>query len=719
MKKFSFTIYSLPRRIASLLLLVIAINASAQNYSGLLDKELKPEIGNELIGGLVDRLLYGDFKGTVTTVKVLDDRDVSLNVSINFIGYNEGYLQAALTDDNKNILKGFSAKKAPISSGANHVEMTFNLDKSQYPNNTTFNAPLLVVMVSKDDKGTHGIRSVFKINKTFTNPLVLPENIVLPVKLIPVKTAGELGANPPSENGGGPGIVIPKRNIYEVIKDKPVINYKPDAIYMTFASAKLATTPAASPTAEAPKKVVLNKMVAGSVIANRSVLSLPVTTAQPAVPASPDKTPAGPVNEPLSFWGDFIYSDVDFESQMKISNVSLNIYPDKNPYSGIYYYLPIAYDIKYDKEKGYAFNMDYGTSRSDGAENKVRMSGTLVSGISLNEVKFIDKMMEAYRKQNPGVKLEKALPLPVAEAPVITIGDELKNFGISNVNINNANSVSEPIEFSWMTDGTTAAELENLLKVNSGIIGKVKFKPQGTELPTQEIPVRIRLIDENTFGRFAMLPQDFRTKNWRNETPFPVKLKYVHLMTIVKDSKGKEGPVIYSWDAGNQEVPPKAQVQFDASTVPPWLDNYKGVAARIWLDYSVVDTCNPCIDGVFSKIVSSTTKPQLSDVAFRVIPFFDEYKISYLDIQMRSQQGEPSGKTEITFPPVHITQDGKDYTLGRIYVPSGAEPALQYRVTAVTKDGAEYTSNWLPRNLLSIPFGSFQLVEQFPALKKN
>jgi hypothetical protein len=455
------------------------------------------------------------------------------------------------------------------------------------------------------------------------------------------------------------------------------------------------------------------------VIANRSVLSAAAPPAAPAVQSQQDKTPQGPANEPLSFWGDFIYSDVDFESQMKVSNVSLNIYPDKNKYSGIYYYLPIAYDIKYDREKGYAFNMDYGTSRNDGAENKVRMSGTLVSGISLNEIKFIDNMMEAYRKQNPNVKLEKALPLPIADMPVITLGDELKNFGITNVNINNANSVSEPIEFSWMTDGTTAAELENLLKVNSGIIGKIKFKPQGTELPVQEVPARIRLIDENTFGRFAMMPQDFRTKNWRNETPFPVKLKYVHLMTIVKDNQGKDGPVIYSWDLGDLHVPPKVQVKFDAATVPQWLDNYKGVPARIWLDYSVVDTCSSCSEAVFSKIISSTTKPQLSDVVFRVIPFFEEYKISYLDIQMRSTQAEPSGKTEITFPSVHITQDGKDYTAGRIYVPAGTEPSLQYRVTAVTKDGAEHTSGWLPRNLLSIPFGSFQLTEQFPALKKT
>jgi hypothetical protein len=268
-----------------------------------------------------------------------------------------------------------------------------------------------------------------------------------------------------------------------------------------------------------------------------------ITPATPSQPP-PSTEPEGPENNPLSFWGDFIYSDVDFESQMKITSVNLNIYRDKNPNSGVFYYLPIAYDIRYDKQKGFAFNVDYGTSRSEGSESKVRMAGILTSGISLYEVQFIKNLMEAYQKQNPGLKLEKPLPLPVSETPVITLGDELKNFGITNVNINNVSSITDPIEFSWLTDGTTAAELENLLRVNSGITGRMKIKPQGGTLPVQEIPVRIRLIDENTFGRFGMTPAEFRNKNWRNETPYPIKLNYIHYMIIDKNRDGKESPII-------------------------------------------------------------------------------------------------------------------------------------------------------------------------------
>jgi hypothetical protein len=679
-----------------------------QNYSGLQNKELMPDLSKEsVIGGLLEVLTTGDLSGNITNVKVLDDQDVSLTVSVAFIGFHEGYVHFSLTDEELKPLKGFTAQIVSIVKDKKEVEARIQLDPKSYGENESFVAPRLLLLVSKTESGTNGVRRIYKLDKKFTNP-ISPDNIIIPVALTPVGSAASLPQTMPTEApNGGSGLVIPKRNVYEVIKDKPTYLYK------------------ASPVVEQPGRVVARPVETERTLVKSKVAAVSVLHAAPIYATvhtesspAPSTDAQGPANKPLSFWGDFIYSDVDFESQMKITSVNLNIYPDKNPNSGVFYYLPIAYDIKYDKEKGFAFNVDYGTSRGEGSESKVRMSGTLSSGISLYEVQFIKNLMDAYKKQNPGLKLDKPLPLPVSETPTITIGDELKNFGITSVNINNVSSITDAIEFSWQTDGTTAAELENLLRVNSGITGKMKIKTTSADLPVQEIPVRIRLIDENTFGRFGMTPTEMRTKNWRNETPFPVKLKYVHYMIIDKNKDGKESPIIYSWDLNNQEIQPRAQVKFDVSTVPTWLDNYKGKTARIWLDYSVTNSCSTCNEKVFSKIVSSTNRPQLSNVVFRVIDFFEEYNIAYLDIEMKSVQGDPNGRTETTFPAVHITKDKADYTAGKIYIPTGSTPIFDYRITVVTNNGQELHSDWIKRNSLNVPFGSFQLEELFPSLKK-
>ncbi|WEK35049.1 MAG: hypothetical protein P0Y53_21380 [Candidatus Pseudobacter hemicellulosilyticus] len=698
-------------------LLTCAAAFSQNNYSGLLNKELTPEIGGaQVIGNIIDRLLYGNFSGSVTKVKVLDDAEQTLTVGVSFIGYTEGYIHVLAADGDANTLPSFPAQTIALDKDKKDVTLTLRFDRKAWPENQPFSVPNLVVLVSKNDKATHGVRTLFKLNKQFVVPYS-PENVVLPIRMIPIGSAASL----PARITGNPGTfkpILPQRNIYNVIKNKQVLLFKVDtaAARVKPATATPVATGPAIRTVARPTPRVINPDVRMVSVLAYPVLT-PVSTGGSSAPP-PNTNPQGPSDSPLSFWGDFILSDVDFESQNQLTNVSLTIYPDKNPASGVFYYLPIAYDVKYDKERGFAFNMDYGTVRDAGGDNRVRMSGTLSSGISLNEIQFIKALMDAYKAQNPGLKLERPMPLPISETPVITLGDELKNFGISNVNINNTSSITDPVEFSWMTDGTTATELENLLRANSGIIGKMKIKPQGTTLGVQEIPVRIRLIDENTFGRFNMSPTDFRNKNWRNETPFPVRLKYLHCMVIDKNDQGKDGPIIYSWDLGNTQVPATSQVKFNADTVPTWLDNHKGKQARIWLEYSVVDTCSPCNEGVFRGIVQATSRPQLNDVVFRLLPFFEEYKISYLDVEMKSSQGSPSGSAEVSFPALHITKDSADQVLGKLYLASGVEPAFDYRVTVVTKEGNEMKSAWIRHISLSVPFGSFQLKNLFPSFNQ-
>ena len=711
------TLPLLVKTIVCVMIVSATCMVSAQNFSGLQGKRLSPDLSKESVIDQIFGMVSGEtaLEGSITEVKVTDDRDVSLTVTITYTGYEGGFIHMMLTNSELNPLKGFTPVKAAVEKDKTTMSLRIQLDPKSYAENEIFNAPRLLLTITRTSELEGGTRKVYTLKKKFQNPIT-PENIIMPIALVPIGSAASLPAQlPPEPSGNAPRLILPKRNVYEVIKDKPMYLYRDATIKM----APSATTQPRSTTApvEADKKVLVRPVITGKSLFKATYAGTVATPSPSPTPTPPSTEPQGPDNNPVSFWGDFIYSDVDFESQMKITSVNLNIYPDKNPNSGVFYYLPIAYDVRYDKEKGFAFNIDYGTSRGVDTESKVRMSGTLASGISLYEVQFIKNLMEAYRKQNPGLKLEKPLPLPVQETPVITLGDELKNFGITNVSINNVSSITDPIEFSWLTDGTTAAELENLLRVNSGITGKMKIKPQSETLPMQEIPVRIRLIDENTFGRFGMTTTELRTKNWRNETPFPVKLKYLHYMVIDKNRDGKESPIIYSWDLNNQEIAPRMQAKFDATTVPQWLDNYKGKQPRIWMEYSVVNSCETCNESVFANIISSTTRPQLSDVVIRVIDFFEAYKIAYMDIEMKSKQGDPSGKTETLFPAIHVTKDKTNYTAGKIYITNGADPSFDYRVTVVTQEGQEMQSDWITRNTLSVPFGSYQLLELFPSLK--
>ncbi len=329
----------------------LMFSAHAQNFSGLQNKELSPDLSKEsIVTGILDVLTSGGgATGTIDRVKVLDDQDVSLTVAIAFSGITEGYIIVSLTDEDLKEVKGFSTQKIAIPTGKNEVQLRLQLDPKSYAESETFTVPRLLVMASKTESGTQGVRRLYKLDKKFMNP-VTPENIIVPVAMTPVGSAASLPKNPPAENsGGGSGLVIPRRNVYEVIKDKPLYLHQ---VKPTPVRRGTVTT---SPVME--RKPVKPAYTAVSVLKMN-----PVYVATPATgtgtPAPVSTEPQGPDNKPVSFWGDFIYSDVDFESQIKITSVNLNIFPDKNPNSGVFYYLPLAYDIRYDGEKGVAFNVD-------------------------------------------------------------------------------------------------------------------------------------------------------------------------------------------------------------------------------------------------------------------------------------------------------------------------------------------------------------------------
>ena len=65
-----------------------------------------------------------------------------------------------------------------------------------------------------------------------------------------------------------------------------------------------------------------------------------------------------------------------------------------------------------------------------------------------------------------------------------------------------------------------------------------------------------------------------------------------------------------------------------------------------------------------------------------------------------------------------ITTIKADYVAGKMYKPTGFSPSFDLRNTVVTKDGNEMTSEWMNRKSRNVPFGSFQLEELFPSLKK-
>ena len=425
-----------------------------------------------------------------------------------------------------------------------------------------------------------------------------------------------------------------------------------------------------------------------------------------------DKGAEGPSNQGISLWEE-LRADVDFNYPTEITNVQLNIFPDKNPASGVYYYVPAQYNLGWNEDNGFKFRILYGTATGSDAGN-VRMAATLSPDISNKEVEFIRELLEAYLASDPSRKVQKLRLLPLEETPQLSFPAALHSqyeIPADKVSVNITSSIQDPIDVSWVSNTVIKEQMQVALLENVGIQGVMILNPESEAIPDQLIPVNIKLGDPYTLGRFNLRPNDWRTEKWRNNTPYPLKLKRLHMLLIEKEGS-RATPFVYSWDLYNTEVPPKASVSFDDALIPKWLDK-SNRAKRIWIEYAVVN-CEDCNKEVIHSITGGTTGSDVKNITFENFDVLQKTGARFLQIQVRSLQGDPRGKKLVEFPALRVGEDQKGFTTGPLYIPQGQAADFEYLLTLIMPDGqAIRADRWMKSTDLELFLGTYVLEQAF------
>ena len=186
-------------------------------------------------------------------------------------------------------------------------------------------------------------------------------------------------------------------------------------------------------------------------------------------------------------------------------------------------------------------------------------------------------------------------------------------------------------------------------------------------------------------------------------------------MLLVKDEAGKSTPFIYSWNVNDLVVPASASVNFDASNVPSWLDD-ADMAQRIWLEYSVVD-CDECDRAIINTITGGTYGTNTRKVTFETFQLFDNIDAQFIQIKVRSIQGDPKGEKVIEFDPIRIYNDNELAESGQLYVPLEEELSFEYFVTVVMTNGNAYKAdNWISSGEQEIYLGLDAIRNAIPGI---
>ena len=668
-------------------------------------------------------LLAGSLSGEVTQAVVTRDEPTRLIVTITRKGFEGARLWGEVTGSDRKtqkVIRALSPYEVP-SGPEGEVELRFELDPSA-PENTPVKSTYLRICVAKSDRATASYIKIFDLPKTWLLA-TRPENVVVTVTPKPLGTTANLGPTPT--------YTAPPRAVRPDLARSGAIKLTARTAAPSAATVRAATpapaggnvrtviAPSAAPAARmsatrmvAPNAVVVAKTDSASRLLSRNVAIARLNGYHFGVGQDDQKKGAkGPAAAPVEPLAQLRTEDIDLDPS-HVLGVFPGFYPDQVPASGVWYFLPYSYSLRWDPDAGYDLRMIYSAAASAGQAGEVAMAARLDAGIGLKERQIATDLMAAYAKNNslPFTAL-RALPI---DSISVSIADDLRRYNIprDKIAVTGLSDFLGQIDVSWLTDPVTKENLQQALIEDVGISGRVTLYPSGGALGPIDVPIQIRLADFVTFGPFRWS----RAESWRNRTPYPVRLRYLNALMLDAASR----PIVYSWDLANATVPPEARVQWVAGSVPGWIDSQ---AKRVWLEYAVDATCSSCDEQVIRSITGGVSTSGPSQITFRTITPLADAGAYEIAAQVRSRYFDPQ-TNQLQTKLIVLNADGRDFNVGPLYLGARqpgesipGDPLFEYLLELTMKDGTTYKgTRWLTSDDLRLPIGKHQLEEALGAL---
>jgi len=378
-----------------------------------------------------------------------------------------------------------------------------------------------------------------------------------------------------------------------------------------------------------------------------------------------------------------------------LCRLSLSVYPDANPATGIFYYRPKRYALRFDPQDGYFMTVDYKGSTTEG--KNVLVQARLTPGAGTNDREVLTALVRSYLKST-GSRVEPIL-LPLPATPEAHF--DLTDWNIAAVTVNGVDPDTGELVITLSADVPTKELLTGTLGNVNGLVGTVTLKPFviSDQQPMREaisINAEIRMADIGGGPPMLWRKAPGGTAELVNSWPFPLAVR--HLCYLVQDPTS--GALrLRGWRLGDRVLQPGDRARLDLAKLNTEIDSAGAVTA-------FYDGALQRDDAMVRKAVESLTGgvgalpvQQLGVEVVKAEELFRQYNVYKIAVEVRSAHFDPQGRSQIS----HTYElDDKTPTVqcDTLYLWSDPGADLyQYRVGVITVDGTVHTdTTWRSPN---------------------
>lgn len=679
-------------------------------------------------GQLVDlaaKVLSSGGDGKIDNVHVSEDRADSLTVLITYSGLEtaDSVMSVSAIDSRFKSVDYVSEVKLTLSSTEGEVTAKLEMS-SNAPEGAKESQKLLLIQVSENGSSKPYLVKALKCGKDWEKP-VAPENMKI------TATAEPVPGGPTSKLPATKGSVLgPKYspNIFKINPDlikkvstdaqpsSNVINDKivPRQIEGAVLHGTATDQPAIKIIPAQPVKTTT--MVTGRFDANlKPIIPMLDPASQAGLPSDAKEAKGPSATKPrIPLFQTVKTEDIPGLDASAWSDIGGEIYEDESNL-GYYYYVPKQYHLDWSPEAGYALRFLYGQMDTDQTDN-IKVYCFLSSGVDNYNLNVIQNLLKEY----VGSKFKSLLPFPYSPPPAgisVSLASGLSSmFSIptEKIVVEGLTGLRDEMKIAFPTSDINVQDFQTALTQAFGMSGQVtySFKPAQSSNPVAATTnITISLKDPQSFQNRIFK----RGEKFTNPSPYPVKLSYVHVLTI-EDGVSDPQPIVYSYRLKDSKgnvgviVPAGASATIDAKKMPAWLD---ATAYRMWYDYSFMpdDEADQKVIDIITGGASSFSQSQIT--FYTMGSSLSSVGAEFLLVTVKSKYFDPKGISEVT-KTIKIDKDDSSFTVGPLYLvdqrTGEGETLFSYKIKVARPDDDPWKeSAWKNESSLDVPIGPAKL----------
>ncbi len=356
--------------------------------------------------------------------------------------------------------------------------------------------------------------------------------------------------------------------------------------------------------------------------------------------------------------------------------IDSQIWADRNEASGIFYFVPSAYHLRWDADDGYDLSL---TDEMAGAEGSphVLVRARLAPRFTPLQRRAAEVLVRQGARAR-GLPFFELRPMPIVRGATTDDATETLagHHGIEQITVQPPNDAMGMVQISWRMPPVTRESFVELLRQDRAVAPQLLLQASG-EGGTHRIPLYLSWAEPGSYPPFFWENNSFR----RNEIPHPIRLKGLHTMVLNRDERVQ----VLSYDLSNTAtIPSRARAAMHSPLTQSVLDK----AFFTWVEYSVVPD-DASIQSAVQAITGGVSEQVRQPLTITLFDPLASSGAQQLTVFVRSRYLEAGGDQPI-LRQFEFTADGEvreiPFYLGRADV----EVPFEWTVRLRMPDGQEY-----------------------------